>query len=57
MTIITNFVGSRTGRKQIEIRNGEEEEKKKILVNLNLSGRLDIWKAIISSTVKLAISV
>ena len=55
MPIITNFVGSRTGRKQIEIRNGELE--KKILVNLNLSGRLDIWTAIISSTVKLAISV
>ena len=54
MLIITSFVGSRTGRKQTEIRNGEE---KNILVHLNVSGRLDIWKAIISSTVKQAISV
>ena len=30
----------------VEIRNGEEE---KIFLHLNLSGRLDIWKAIISS--------
>ena len=55
MLIITIFVGSRTGRKQIEFRNGEEE--KNILVNLNLSGRLDFWKAIIFNTVKCNVSL